>query len=156
MAMIWATVAEVRDHFEAQTAAWGTDEWPELPADDAAVQTMIDSAARAMTTKVIRWPILDDTDRAEDEDQRAHLVVAVCEVIRDRLRANAVATAVGGQVAVDVVAAGGRIKAGNLEVQGGNRGAGSGSWTARRARLPIEAIEALAAANLIGGGVATW
>jgi hypothetical protein len=154
--MIWATVDEVRAHVEAQTAAWGTDEWPALPAEDDAVQTMVDSAVRALVPKVIRWPILDDTDRAEDEEQRGHLVVAVCEVIRERQRATATAAAVGGQAAVDVVAAGGRIKAGNLEVQGGARGAGSGGWTARRSTLPIEAVDALAAANLIGGGVAAW
>ncbi|GAB3472020.1 hypothetical protein [Actinophytocola sediminis] len=156
MAMIWATVAEVRAHCEAQTSAWGVDEWPALPEDDPAVQAMIDTATRALIPKVIRWPILGDDDRAEDEEQRGHLVVAVCEVIRDRLRAKAVAAAVGGQVAVDVVAAGGRIKASQLEVQGGSGSGGSSGWTARRARLPLEAYDALSAAGLIGGSVPSW
>lgn len=150
--MVWATVAEVRAVFDAEAAALGTVERPALPAVDAAVQTLIDSAARILGTKVIRWPILDDTDRPEDTEQRGHVVQAVAEVIRDRLRQTRAVVEVGGTGAAQIIAAGGRVKAGNLEVQGGN----NSGWLGGRSWVPIDAYTAMAAAGLIGGSVPTW
>lgn len=151
--MIWATVAEVRAVFEAQMAALGADEWPPLPAGDAAVQTLIDNAVRSLVPKVIRWPLLDDSDRPDDTEQRGNVVQAVAEVIRDRLLTAKATAELGGQGAADVIASGGRVKAGNLEVAGGN---GGSSWLTRRSRVPIDAYTALAAAGMIGGSVPTW
>lgn len=152
MTMVWATTPEVRAVFALQGAALGDDEWPALPEDDAVLDVQIESAARVLGIKVIRWPVLDDDDRPEDTEQRGHVVMAVCEVIRDRLRARAAAAAVGGQAMAEVIAGGGRVKAGNLEVQGGNNGGG----LAGKSRVPIDAYTALAAAGLIGGSVPTW
>lgn len=150
MTMIWATTSEVRAVFTAHTAALGVDEWPPLPEADAAVQVLVDNAVRSLIPKVIRWPILDDTDRPEDAEQRGHVIQAVCEVIRDRLLSKAMVAELGGRGAAEVIASGGRVKAGNLEVQGG-----SGTWLTARSRIPIDAYTALAAAGMIGGSVPT-
>jgi len=150
--MIWATATEVRAAFALGAEADGATEWPALPEGDAAVDTLIVSASRALAVKVIRWPILDDNDRPEDEEQRGHLVQAVAEVIRDR-RVKAVAVAqLGGQGAAAVLAGGGSVKAGNLAVSGGS----NGRWLADRSCVPVAAVFALQSAGLIGGSVPTW
>jgi hypothetical protein len=150
--MVWATTTEVRAAFAAGTEADGATEWPALPEADTAVNTLIVSASRALAVKVIRWPILDDTDRPEDTEQRSHILHAVCEVIRDRRLAATAVAELGGQAAAGVIAGGGSVKAGNLEVRGGN----SGGWLADRSRVPVDAVFALQAAGLIGGSVPTW
>lgn len=150
MTMVWATPDEVRAVFAVQAAALGADEWPLLPEGDAPVQVLIDNAVRSLTPKAIRWPLLDDTDRPEDTGQRAHVVQAVCEVIRDRLLSKAMCAELGGRGATEVIASGGRVKAGNLEVQGG-----AGSWLKDRSRVPMDAYAALAAAGMLGGSVST-
>jgi hypothetical protein len=151
--MIWATPDEVRGRFAAYQAALGEAEWPPLPEADAAVQVLIESASRHLGTKVIRWPILDDDDRVEDEQDRVHVELAVCEVIRARLQAKVADDAATAQLGplAGVVAGGGRVKAGSLEVQGG----GSSS-TSSSGRVPLDAIMCLQAAGLIGGSVPTW
>lgn len=154
MTMIWATPAEVREVWSVQQAALGTAEWPTLPEDDKAVQALIDNATRALAVKVIRWPILDDQDRPEDLEQAGHVVAAVCEVIRDRLQTKAAVVEVGGMGSAQIIASGGRVKAGNLEVQGGT--GGGGSWLASRTRVPIDAIFALQSAGMVGGSVPSW
>ena len=152
MTMIWATTEEVRALFAAHAAALGVGEWPALPEGDAGVQVLIDNAVRSLVPMAIRWPILDDTDRPEDTAQRGHVVQAVCEVIRDRLLSKAAVAAVGGQGAADIVAGGGRVKAGSLEVQGGN---GGSRWLSQRSRVPVDAVFALQSADMIGGSVPT-
>jgi len=151
MTMVWATPAEVREVFSVQASALGAAEWPPLPEADVAVQALIDNATRSLVPKVIRWPILDDTDRPEDTEQAGHVVAAVCEVIRDRLVTKTAVAEVGGRGAANVIASGGRVKAGTLEVQGG----GNGAWLAGRSRVPVDAIFALQNAGLIGGSVPT-
>lgn len=144
--MIWATVAEVRDHLN-------------LPADvtDTEVQRLIDTASRTLETKIIRWPVLNDTERAEDEQQRAHLVAAVAETIRARRDNDAAVAQLGGSGVAAVIAAGGTITASKLTVSGGSRRGGSGVAVGASApRVPIEAYEALQAAGLIGGSVPSW
>ena len=152
MTMIWATPAEVRAVFAAHAEALGSTEWPALPEGDAAVQVLVDHATRVLALKAIRWPLLDDDDRPEDTEQRGHVVQAVCEVIRDRLLSKAMVAELGGRGAAEVISGGGRVKAGNLEVQGG----GSSRWLADRSRVPVDAYAALAAAGMIGGSVPTW
>jgi hypothetical protein len=151
--MVWATVAEVRAVFAAQQAALGDVEWPPLPEADAAVQVLVDSATRHLAAKVIRWPILDDTDRAEDTEQRGHIVQAVAETIRARLASKKADDDAAAQLGslVGIVSGGGRIKAGNLEVQGG-----AGVGAVSKSRIPLDAIMCLQAAGLIGGSVAKW
>jgi hypothetical protein len=147
--MIWATVAEIRTYRNAAVAADPGATWPELAAADAAVQTLIESAARRLAGMVIRWPVLDDEDRAEDTVQRGHLVAAVAETIRGRLRASATDAALGGMSAL--IAAGGKIKADNLEITGA-----AGAVVGETRTIPVDALDALAAAGLIGGSVPTW
>jgi hypothetical protein len=151
MTMVWATVAEVREVFSVQAIALGAAEWPALPENDAAVQALINNATSALTVKAIRWPILTDDDRPEDTEQAGHVVAAVCEVIRDRLVSRDAVVAVGGMGSAQIIASGGRVKAGNLEVQGGS--SGGGAWLASRSRVPVDAIFALQNAGMIGGSV---
>lgn len=155
--MIWATVQEIRDWWGNQQVALGVT-WPELPTSDAAVQMLVDSASRTLGAKIVRWPVLDDDERAEDELQRAHLVVAVGEVIRARREAAEVETSLGGAGAAAVIAGGGSITASKLTVSGGSKGSGSGGAAVghRAIRVPLAAIDALEAAGLIGGSVASW
>ncbi|HEU5475710.1 MAG TPA: hypothetical protein VFV67_34145 [Actinophytocola sp.] len=149
--MIWATVEEVRAYVDAQAATLGRAEWPALPEADSAVQTLIDSAARSLSCKVIRWPVLDEADEhAEDPVQRQHMVVAVCETIRARQHSAVQESALGGMS--PILAAGGSITADNLSVSGG-RGARVGRSASQ---VPWPAYEALQAGGLIGGSVATW
>ncbi len=153
--MIWATVAEVRDWWENQQVALGVT-WADLPGSDPAVQMLIDSATRTLGAKVIRWPVLDDTDRTEDEEQRGHLVVAVGEVVRARRQAAEVTAELGGGAAA-VIAGGGSITASKLTVSGGSKQSGGGVRVGDSAvTVPLAAYDALSAAGLIGGSVASW
>lgn len=154
--MIWATVDEVRDWWGDQQVALGVT-WPDLPASDPAVQMLVDSASRTLGAKIVRWPVLDDDDRAEDEAQRGHLVVAVGEVIRARREAAAAVGSLGGVGAAAVIAGGGSITAGKLSVSGGSKQSGGGVRVGESAvQVPIAAYDALSAAGLIGGSVASW
>lgn len=147
--MIWATVAEVRNYLDDDDIPAGTE--------DAAVQKMIDRCVRTLDSKVIRLPVLDeDTDRAAEEAQRGHIVAAVAETVRARYAARALEQQLGGAEMVEIIAAGGSIKAQSLAIAGGSSSSRGAKVGQAADRLPIEAVEALLAANLIGGGVATW
>jgi hypothetical protein len=148
--MIWAEPQEVRNYL--------TDD-PDLLAglDDAAVQRQIDMAQRRLSTMVVWWPEMDEEiDRAADEAVRASIVAAVAEVVRARREADLAATALGGAAAVEVIAGGGSVEAGSLKVAGGSRGSGGARLGSRASALPQEAIDAMFAAGLMGGGVASW
>lgn len=154
--MIWATPAEVRTWWTDQQAALAVT-WPALPTTDPPVQMLIDTASRTLGAKVIRWPVLNDQERADDEQQRAHLIAAVGETIQARREATATETALGGSGAAAIIAAGGTITASKLTVSGGSRTGGSGARIGENATtVPIAAYDALQAAGLIGGSVASW
>jgi len=153
--MIWATVAEVRAWWGNQQAALGVT-WTALPGSDPAVQMLIDSAARTLGAKVVRWPVLDDDERAEDTVQRGHLVVAVGEVIRARRAAVEVEAELGGAAAAAVIAGGGSITASKLAVSGGSKTGGGVRVGESAVAVPLAAYDALSAAELIGGSVSSW
>jgi hypothetical protein len=154
--MIWATVTEVRAWWENQQTALGVT-WTDLPSSDPAVQILIDSAARTLGTRVIRWPVLDDAgERAVDAVQRGHIVVAVGEVIRARREAVEVTAALGGAGAAAVIAGGGSITASKLSVSGSKQSGGGVQVGESAVTVPLAAYDALSAANLIGGSVASW
>ncbi|ALG07667.1 hypothetical protein [Kibdelosporangium phytohabitans] len=143
--MIWATPAEVREYLRE-----------ELPADypEEALSRDIDKAVRSMVPRVLRWPTVDDdTDRPADTQVRDYVIAAVAELIAFRRGQDAAAEELGGAGTAEVLAAGGSITAGKLSVSGG-RGARVGRYTADR--LPQETIDALLAADMIGGSVSTW
>ncbi|ACU35587.1 hypothetical protein [Actinosynnema mirum] len=147
--MIWATTPEVRAYAGA-----------DLPSSvgDAEVQRGIDRAVRSLEASVLRWPLLDDAERPADARVRADVVAAVAETLLARRKADAVAADLGGAGATAVIAAGGTVSAGKLTVSGsrnGGSGAGVAIGDAGR-RPPVEAWEALAAAGMIGGSVASW
>lgn len=149
--MIWATVDEVRGYLDDDDIPAGTS--------DAAAQKVIDRCARTLDSKVIRWPVLDDeTGQAADEVQRGHLVAAVSECVKVYYEAKSLEASLGGAGLTEIIAAGGSVTAGKLSVSGGSKSGGSGGAKIGRSadRLPIEAIEALSLANLIGGSVASW
>jgi hypothetical protein len=146
--MIWATVAEVREYLADGGIPAGTT--------DEQVQRAIDRAVRSLTTRVVWWPVLDDADeRAEDEQQRADIIAAVGETVRARYAAAALETTVGGAGLVELLAAGGSVTAGKLSVSGGSRGAGAARIGAGADTVPPEALEALLAAGMVGGSVAS-
>lgn len=148
--MIWATVSEVRAYLESE----------DIPAsvNDVALQRRIDKTSRTLEAKVIRTPILDETDRAADEAQRGHIIAAVGECVKAHYEEEALKASLGGAGNVEIIAGGGGIVAGKLAVSGGSKsGGGSGARIGKSAdRVPIEAYEALQLAELIGGGVASW
>lgn len=147
--MIWATPGEVRTYLD-------DDEIPENTSDEK-LQAMIDRCARTLGAKVIRWPVLDDdTDRAADEQQRKDIVAAVAEVVKARYAAKSLEQQLGGEAIVEVIASGGSIKAQSLAVAGGSSNSRGAKIGQAADRVPLPAIEALLAANLIGGGVPTW
>lgn len=150
MALIWATVQDVRDYLG--------DDLPAAPeVSDAVVQRHIDKITRALEATIIRWPEIDDTtERAADEAVRGHMVAAVAETVARRREDEQLDAALGGMS--PILEAGGSVSTGKLTVStvgraGGSRGAAVGD---RAVRLPIDAVEALSAAGLIGGGVASW
>ncbi|GAB2964473.1 hypothetical protein [Saccharothrix stipae] len=146
--MIWATVGEVRDYLDDGDIPTGTE--------DAAVQRAIDKAVRSLTTRVVWWPVLDDADEhVEDAEQRAHVVAAVAETVKARYAARALETAVGGAGLVELLAGGGSVTASKLSVSGGTRGTGAARIGAGAGTVPPEAVEALLAAGMIGGSVAS-
>jgi hypothetical protein len=149
--MIWALPAEVRAYRDAQAAAFPDETWPTLSSDDLVVQTQIDSAVRAMVPSVLWWPCLDELDRADDDEVRELLIVAVAETIRARLVNATAGASLGGDTIAAVLAAGGSFSADNLSVSGGS-GARVG---ARATAVPARACEALAEAGMTGGPVAT-
>lgn len=147
MAMIWATVAEVRDYL--RTGDIPTGESDEL------VQREIDKAVRSLTTKVVWWPELDDADEhVADVEQRAHVVAAVAETVKARYESRALETAVGGAGLVRLLDRGGSITAGKLAVSGGSRSGGSAP--VREDTVPPAAVEALLAAGMVGGSAPSW
>lgn len=149
--MIWATVAEVKDYLQDDDVLSGVQ--------DAALQRTIDRVSRTLGAKVIRWPILDEaTDRAEDEEQRGHIVAAVAETVKASYEAKKLELSLGGEGLVEVIAGGGTVSAGKLSVSGGSKsGGGSGARIGKSADpVPVEAYDALRLAELIGGSVASW
>lgn len=150
MALIWATVQEVRDYLADELPS--ADDYP-----DAAVQRDIDKVVRTLERMIIRWPALDEQGvRATDQAVRGHMVAAVAETIKRRRVDKAFEDSLGGLA--PVLAAGGTISTGKLSAStvgrsGTQPGAAIGDGAVR---LPMDAIEALAAAGLIGGGVASW
>lgn len=151
MAMVWATVAEVRQYWQDAQAAAPGERWPALPGTDSAVTMGIRRAATALALRVLWWPELDEDERAADAEVRALLVEAVALTMRARLLAPARLAELGGDAAAAVLAAGGRIKADSLEVE--TRGAGV---RPDEAGPPRDALTALQAAGLTGGAVASW
>lgn len=146
--MIWATVGEVRAYLDGGEIPAGTS--------DEQVQHAINKAVRSLATRVVWWPVLDDADEhVEDADQRAHVVAAVAETVKARYAARALETAVGGAGLVELLAGGGSVTASKLSVSGGSRGAGGARIGAGAGTVPPEALEALLAAGMIGGSVAS-
>ena len=150
--MIWTTVADVREYWTLQTAAYSDEPWPTLNADDPVVQTQLDSAVRALVPSVLRWPCLGDDDRPDDPYVQEALTVAVAETIRARLINAAADKALGGATAAAILRAGGSVTADNLSVSGGS-GARVGSSATP---VPEVACDALWRAGMTGGPVATW
>lgn len=148
--MIWATVAEVRAYPDVDIPTAVTDEQ---------LQAVIDDCSDSLETRIIRWPVLDDaTARAADEQQRRRIAAAVAETVKARYEAKRLSEQLGGDGLTEIIAAGGSVTAGKLSVSGGSKSGGSGGAQIGRAapRVPLAAIEKLAAANLIGGSVASW
>ena len=148
--MIWATVAEVRAYPDVDIPATVTDEQ---------LQMVIDDCSDSLETRIIRWPVLDDeTARAADEQQRRWITAAVAETVKARYEAKRLAQHLGGEGITEIIAAGGSITAGKLSVSGGSKSGGGGGAQIGRAapRVPLAAVEKLAAANLIGGSVPSW
>jgi hypothetical protein len=143
VAMVWATVPEVREYLG--------DRLPST-VSDGEVEKAITRAVRTLAPKVLRIPVLGDTDRPEDDDIAAHVVAAVGEIIAAHRDRDAASTQLGGMLGI--VEQGGRIKAGSLEVDGTVTGGGGGYG--RESVLPWPAVEALQAAGMVGGGVSTW
>lgn len=141
--MIWATTAEVREYLG-----------DELPADypEDKLTRDIEKAVRSMVPKVLRWPVENEDERAEDEDTRVEVIAAVAELIKYRREQAATAAALP-PASAEVLAAGGSITAGKVSVSGG-RGAKVGRYAANT--LPCETVDALLNAGMIGGSVATW
>lgn len=147
--MIWATVAEVRNYLDDGDIPTGTQ--------DEQVQHAINKAVRSLTTRVLWWPELDDADEhVVDAEQRGHVVAAVAETVRARYAARALETAVGGAGLVELLAGGGSITASKLTVSGGSRGTGGARIGTGADTVPPEAVEALLAAGMVGGSVASW
>lgn len=138
--MIWATPDELRAQLD------------DIPADDTAAQQLIDRAVRSLTRIIVRWPALDDTDRAADETVRADTLAAVAETVRHQRLQDDATNQLGGLGGV--IAAGGQIDTATLRVSGGTGSRAGLGDTAPR--LPLAAIDALASANLIGGSVPAW
>lgn len=145
-ALIWATTGEVSAYRATEVAADPNCDWPVLNA----VEPLITRAARALTSQVWWWPPVDPvTDRAIDPAVRALLVVAVAETIRHRLVTTRDMAALGGVLPAAVLAAGGSVSAGSLSVSGGGRPLSTSG-------VPVVALEALTAAGVRGGSVASW
>jgi hypothetical protein len=139
--MIWATVEDIRAELDNN------------PDDDAAVQREIDRAVRTLDGIAIRYPRLNTDQRADDTKTRADVVAAVAELIqsrRDRVKAKAATPG------LEIVERGGSIKSATLTVDAGARSSSSGSGADRDSLVPASAIEALQAAGMIGGSVASW
>ncbi|AUI56780.1 hypothetical protein [Amycolatopsis sp. BJA-103] len=146
--LIWATPAEVRAYPESG-----------IPLDmpDDALGQKIDKAARAIERVIIRWPTVDvETGRAFDADVRAQMIAAVAETIKARRKAEAIEASLGGLA--PILAAGGSISTKTLSASTGTSSSGStGAPIGDRApRVPLDAIDALQAAGLIGGSARTW
>lgn len=146
MAMIWATVADVRGYLRQD----------EIPAgeDDQQVQREVDRAVRSLVTRVLWWPELDDDERVLDTARRADVVAAVAETVRASYERRTLEASVGGAGLARLLDRGGSVTAGKLSVSGGSRSGGSAP--ARESAVPDEALDALLAAGLTGGSVASW
>lgn len=142
--MIWATPADIRAYLDD----------PE--GDEAVLQREIDAAVRTLGPKTLRLPLVDDTDRVLDAEQRGHVVAAVGELIRARRARAAKQAATGGLL--DIVEQGGSIASATLKVDGGARAGGSGVRDpyANDRVLPSAVLDAMLAAGLVGGSVPTW
>ncbi|WP_410652120.1 hypothetical protein [Amycolatopsis sp. cmx-4-54] len=146
--LIWATPAEVR-------AYPGSG----IPADmtDDVLGQYITKAVRALERVIIRWPTVDsETGRAFDAEVRTEMIAAVAETIKARRKAEAVEDSLGGLA--PILAAGGTISTKTLSASTGTSSAGAtGAAIGERAtRVPIDAIDALQSAGLIGGSARTW
>lgn len=145
MRMVWATATEVREYLG--------DRLPNTVTDDQ-LDTLITKAVRSLAPKTLRLPPLDDQDRPADTDVREHVVAAVGEVVDARRETTAQQDALGG--AGDVLASGGSITAGSLTVSGAPPSSSGKNGYGRDRLLPIEAVEALQAAHMVGGSVPAW
>lgn len=146
--LIWATPAEVR-------AYPGSGIPLEMPED--VLGQYVDKAVRALEKVIIRWPTVDaDTGRAFDAEVRADMIAAVAETIKARRENETVEDSLGGLA--PILAAGGSISTKTLSASTGTSSSGStGAPIGERAtRVPLDALDALQAAGLIGGSARTW
>lgn len=146
--MIWATTAEIRNYL-------GED----LPPDfgEAALTRALDKAVASIERIIIRWPVLDDAEEhAANADVRKNMITAVAETIKAR-RDNDALTASLGPLA-PILVAGGSVATKTLSAStGGTSKSGGGAELGTKApRVPLDAIDALSAAGLIGGSGRTW
>lgn len=141
--LIWATTAEVR--------AYLGPELPNLPEAD--VERAITKAVNAIERIIVRWPTIDsETGRAFDAEVGKQMIAAVSETIKARRKAEAVEDGLGGLA--PILAAGGSISTKTLSAStAGGRGAAIGE---NATRVPIDALDALVSAGLIGGSGRTW
>ncbi|MEA5367716.1 hypothetical protein VA596_49855 [Amycolatopsis sp., V23-08] len=146
--LIWATTAEVRAYPDSG-----------IPADmtEPALELAITKAVRALERVIIRWPTVDsETGRAFDDGVRADMIAAVAETIKARRKAEAVEAGLGGLA--PILADGGSISTKTLSAStAGRSGSGGGARIGENAtRVPLDAVDALQSAGLIGGSVRTW
>jgi hypothetical protein len=146
--LIWATATEVRAYPDSG-----------IPADMAefALDQLITKAVRAIERVIIRWPTVDsDTGRAFGEDVRADMIAAVAETIKARRKAEAVEDGLGGLA--PILADGGSISTKTLSASTtGRSGSGGGARIGENAtRVPLDALDALVSAGLVGGSARTW
>ncbi|MDQ0377959.1 hypothetical protein [Amycolatopsis thermophila] len=151
--MIWATPDEVRTYLDV-------DQLPDGYPDDQ-LQRDIDRVTRLLAAKVVRFPALNEQDRPEDPEVRAHVIAAVAEQIKHARKLAADRAALDGALGgmADVLRAGGSISTKTLSASGASRSGSSGA--SQRAmdvenRLSLDTIDALVAAGMLGGSVAAW
>ncbi|WP_439377489.1 hypothetical protein [Amycolatopsis lexingtonensis] len=146
--LIWATTAEIRAYPDSG-----------IPTDmnETALEQLIAKAVRALERVIIRWPTVDsETGRAFDAGVAADMITAVAETIKARRKADAVEASLGGLA--PILADGGSISTKTLSASTtGRSGGGGGSRIGENAtRVPLDAVDALVSAGLIGGSLRTW
>jgi hypothetical protein len=146
--LIWATTVEIRAYPDSG-----------IPDDmnEATLEQLIAKAVRALERVIIRWPTVDsDAGRAFDAGVRADMIAAVAETIKARRKAEAMEDGLGGLA--PILADGGSISTKTLSASTtGRSGGGGGARIGENAtRVPLDAIDALQSAGLIGGSVRTW
>lgn len=146
MAAVYATVLEVRTALGSR-----------LPTDpvvsDAAVTEWIARATDAIDCALTYRPLIGDDDRPSDEEQKRWLIVAVADIVHALYRTEGPAATLSPDLQA-IIAAGGRVKAGKLEVQGASGGQATGGL--HPTGLTRGAARALWRAGLYGGPVTSW